>query len=82
MIVVISALASFVTGSAIFFIVGCVCGRCSEKQMCKSSTKSSSSENDQDETSQDNTLYEDILCKQEDEQQLELKQNVAYGPLR
>ena len=48
-------------------------------------TKSSSSENDQDGTPQDNTLYENILSKQEDEQQLEKKQNVAYnyyGPLR
>ena len=45
-------------------------------------TKSSSSENDQDGTSQDNALYEDVLSKQEDQQQLELEQNVAYGPLR
>ena len=81
-VAIISSLAAFVTGSVLFFTVGCVCGHCSEKRTCMFCTKSNSSENDQDGTSQDNTCYEDILLKQKfNDENLQLKQNVAYGPI-
>ena len=86
---VLSSLSSFVFGSLLFFTVGYVCAYCVHSARRE---KASSTGQLQDEaattahvqSTQDNVLYEDVqLPKQlQQEENLELKDNIAYGPLK
>ena len=75
-IAVASTVTAFVVGSVLFFIVGFLCGHfCrKEKQTTRSRTVS------QRKKTQGAPYYDDVVLKQH-EQELELKENIAYGPV-
>ena len=76
-IAVVSSVTVFIVASIVFTIVGFLCGycRCQAKRKCYAETARSSEE------MYNNTSYYDdiIVLKQRDEQELELKENVAYA---
>ena len=86
---VVSSLSSFVFGSLLFFTVGYLCAYCVHSARREKASSTGQLQDDEAATTahvqstQDNVLYEDVqLPKQEEEENLELKDNVAYGPLK
>ena len=74
-IAVASSVTSFIVGSLLFFIIGFLCGH-----FCRKESKVSAETVRQREKAQDTPYYDDVVLKQEKE--LELKENVAYAPVR
>ena len=80
-----SSLTVFTMVSILFFIVGFLCGHfriCQKKR--KSSTRAAAGETVPPGGSGGHTqtpYYDDVVMQQSD-QELELKENVAYGPIR
>lgn len=82
--VVTSSVSAFLMTSGFIFIIGFVCGHCFS-QRCKTPHKEMLDKNIQPLQSHPTPVYEDILPKKslkQAEQEVELKDNVAYGPLR
>ena len=88
--VVISSLASLVVvllfASTLLFIIGCFCGRIRLYRKQKKAANEMYAEARTEETTYSqmypqNVLYEDVVIRRQ-EQDLELKQNEAYGPIR
>ena len=84
-IAVASSLTAFTVASILFFIVGFLCGHfriCQKKR--KSSTRAAAGKTVPPGGSggQTQTPYYDDVVKQQSDQELELKENVAYGPIR
>ena len=77
---VVSSLIVFVLSSTLFPFIGCVCGWFGHKH------KTKGSESDKNVTSQAAPVYEDLqsstFTPQDQERAFELKENVAYGPIR
>ena len=74
LIAVASSVTVFVVASILFFIVGFLCGHFCRKERGKVDEAIPQSEKPQG-----TPYYDDVVLKQE--QGLELKENVAYGPL-
>ena len=90
---VLSSLSSFVFGSLLFFTVGYVCAYCVHSARREKASSTGHGQLDDEaaatvhvQSTQDNVLYEDVQLpkqlQQEEEEKLELKDNVAYGPLK
>ena len=86
---VVSSLTSFVFGSLLFFTVGYLCAYCvhsarREKASSTGQLQDGAATTAHVQSTQDNVLYEDVRLpkQQEEEENLELKDNVAYGPLK
>ena len=75
MIAVASSVTVFVVVSILFFIVGFLCG-----YFCRKESKATDHEVDLDKTH--TPYYDDVELKQPDEQELELKENVAYASVQ
>ena len=75
MIAVTSSVATFAVGSLVFFAVGFLCGRLYQrhKHLAEPTHGPPLAKNM-------TPVYDDIILKQH-EQELELKENIAYGPL-
>ena len=73
-IAVASSLTVFFVTSILFFIVGFLCGHFFRKERKAVETLSPSE--------QTHTPYYDDIVLQQHEEALELKENVAYGPVR
>ena len=70
-------MTAFAVGSILFFIVGFLCGHiCQRKKRVAAWTISQSDH----EKIQHTPYYDDVVLKQE--QELELRENVAYAPVR
>ena len=65
-------MTAFVTGS-VLFIVSCLCGHFCQKEKHTGTVS-------QCEKTQGAPYYDDVVLKQH-KQELELKENVAYGPI-
>ena len=73
-IAVASSVTVFVLASTLFFIVGFLCGHFCRKEKKIAETVSSSGQAHA-------PYYDDVVLRQH-EQELELKENVAYGPVQ
>ena len=74
-IAVASSITVFVMTSLIFIIVGFLCGHC-----CQTKRRTAVGTLPPSEETYNTPYYDDIIVlKQRDEQELELKENVAYG---
>ena len=73
-IAVASSVTVFVLASTLFFVVGFLCGHFCRKEKKIAETVSSSGQ-------AHGPYYDDVVLRQH-EQELELKENVAYGPVR
>ena len=82
-IAVASSVTVFAVASILFFIIGFLCGHFCQKRR-KSSTTATAGETVPPGGSggQTQTPYYDDVVKQQSDQELELKENVAYGPIR
>ena len=78
-IAIISSVTVFVVSSVLFFILGFVCGQLYKKQKHSVETVPPLDSPDPMATTL-TPLYEDIQPKR-NEEELELKTNVAYGPV-
>ena len=77
---IIAAVVSSVITAAVFFVLGCSCGWFGHKYKDNIQTRSEKNTN-----SQPAPLYEDLqpaFTSQDQDKTFELKENVAYGPLR
>ena len=72
-IAVASSVTTFIITSIVFFTFGYLCRYCHRKQ---EQTRPPPAER-----STPGPVYEDVLPKQNTEQDLELKENIAYGPV-
>jgi hypothetical protein len=78
----VASTLTFIAGSSIFFIVGFLCGHFCRKERKNTQTSTdprTASRCDQENISS-TPIYDDVVLKQR-EQELELKENVAYGPI-
>ena len=73
-VAVASSVTVFIVASTLFFIIGFLCGHFCRKERGKVDEAVPQSEK-----TQGTPYYDDVVLKQE--QELELKDNVAYGPL-
>ena len=82
-IAVASSVTVFTVASILFFIIGFLCGHFCQKKR-KSSTRAAAGETVPPGGSggQTQTPYYDDVVIQQSDQELELKENVAYGPIR
>ena len=85
-IAVASSVTVFTVASILFFIVGFLCGHFCQKKR-KSSTTAAAGETVPPAGSGGHTqiqtpYYDDVVIQQSDHQELELNENVAYGPIR
>ena len=82
-IAVASSVTVFIVASILFFIIGFLCGHFCQKKR-KSSTTAAAGEAVPPGGSggQTQTPYYDDIVIQQSDQELELKENVAYGPMR
>jgi hypothetical protein len=81
----VASTLTFVVGSIIFFIIGFLCGHFCQKERHKtqiSTGPGTANQCDQDRniSSTQAPYYDDVVLKQH-EQELELKENVAYAPV-
>ena len=72
--------------SILLFIIGCFCGRirlCRKQQKAVNETyaEARSEETTHTQMYPQNVLYEDVMVRSQ-EQDLELKKNEAYGPIK
>jgi hypothetical protein len=80
----VASTLTFVAGSIIFFIIGFLCRHFCRKERHK--TQSSTGPKTANQCDQENIpstqapYYDDVVLKQR-EQELELKENVAYAPV-
>jgi hypothetical protein len=80
----VASSVAFVVGSIMFFIIGFLCGHFCRKERHK--TQTSTGPGTASQCDQENILstqapyYDDVVLKQR-EQELELKENVAYAPV-
>ena len=77
---IIAAVVSSVITAVVFFILGCACGRFGHKNKDSISKRSEKNTN-----TQSAPLYEDLQpmsTSKDQEKAFELKENVAYGPVR
>ena len=72
-IAVASSVTAFIVGSILFFIIGFLCGH-----FCRWEKKVTGAVTESEKIHA--PYYDDVVLKQE--QQLELKENVAYGPIQ
>ena len=80
---VVSSLSAFIAGSVTFFITGCLCGhRVHISGKKKKKSTSTEFHDDVVQSTHNNVLYEDVVTRREQVETLELKENVAYGPVR
>ena len=80
-IAVASSVTVFVVVSILFFTIGFLCGHCCQEKR-KSSTAAADLETVPPSCGQIQIPYYDDVVLQQCEQELELKENVAYGPVR
>ena len=82
-IAVASSVTMFTVASILFFIIGFLCGHFCQKKS-KSSTRAAAGETVPPGGSggQTQTPYYDNVVIQQSDQELELKENVAYGPIK
>ena len=73
-IAVASSVTAFIVGSILFFIIGFLCG-----YFCRWEKKFTAGTVTESEKTHA-PYYDDVVLKQE--QELELKENVAYGPIQ
>ena len=81
---VVSSLSTFVFGSLLFFTVGYLCAYCvhsARREKASSTGQLDDGAAAHVQSTQDNVLYEDVQLPKQEEEELELKDNVAYGPL-
>ena len=71
-----SSVTAFAVGSIIFYIIGFLCGH-----FCQKESKVTARTVSQCEKAQGTPYYDDVVLNQH-EQELELKENVAYAPVR
>ena len=74
MIAVVSSVTGFTMASILFFVTGFLCGHFGQKKRKKADINPPSG--------QTRIPYYDDVVLQQPEQELELKENVAYGPVR
>jgi hypothetical protein len=78
----VASTLTFIVGSIIFFIIGFLCGHFCQKERHKIQTSTgpeTASQCDQENIPR-TPFYDDVVLKQQ-EQELELKENVAYVPI-
>ena len=75
-IAVASLATAFVVGSVLLFITGFLCGHCCRKEKKDMAPADSQCEK----TTHGTPYYDDVVLNQQ--QELELKENVAYAPVR
>ena len=81
--IAVASSVTFVAGSSIFFIIGFLCGHFCRKEKHNSQTSTGSRTASQsDQGNIPSTPYYDDVVIQQSDQELELKENVAYGPIR
>ena len=69
-----SSVSTFVVAAILFFTVSCLCGCFCKRERKRAETVPP--------TEQTRTpYYDDVVLQQHEEQGLELKDNVAYGPV-
>jgi hypothetical protein len=82
--IAVASTLTFVAGSSIFFIIGFLCGHFCRKERCNTTSQSSAGPGTAGQCDQENIpstpIYEDVVLKQR-EQELGLKENVAYAPV-
>ena len=78
--IAVASSVTFVGGSSMFFIIGFLCGHFCRKERPNSQT--STGPRTASQSDQGNTPYYDDVVIQQSHQELELKENVAYGPIR
>ena len=74
-IAVASLVTAFVVGSILFFIIGFLCGH-----YCRKKKKVMATASQCKKTTHGTPYYDDVVLNQQ--QELELKENVAYAPVR
>ena len=72
--IAVASVTVFLVTSILFFITGFLCGHFYQKSRRKTGTVSFT------ENTQGTPYYDDVILSQRE--QLELKENVAYGPVR
>ena len=81
--IAVASSVTFVAGSSMFFIIGFLCGHFCRKEKHKSQTSTgprTASQSDQ-ENIPSTPYYDDVVLKQR-EQELELKENIAYASVQ
>ena len=78
---VVSSIAVFILSSTLFFIIGFVSGRFSKREKSSFTDHTSEDGTSQRQSPQQSVVYEDIVVPQQQAKDLEMKENVAYGPL-
>ena len=72
----------FIASSILFFIIGFVSGRFSKREKSSSNVHTSEDGTIQPPSPQQSVVYEDIIAPRQHDKDLEMKENVAYGPLK
>ena len=76
---------TFIAGSSMFFIIGFLCGHFCRKKRHNSRSQTSTDPGTFSQFDQENIpstpVYDDVVLKQR-EQELELKENIAYAPIQ
>ena len=81
--IAVASSVTFIAGSSIFFIIGFLCGHFCRKERHNSQTSTDPGTTSQsDQGNIPSTPYYDDVVIQQSDQELELKENVAYGPIR
>ena len=80
-IAVASSVTVFTVASILFFIVGFLCGHFCQRKRKSSTTAAAGETAPPGGTGGQTPYYDDVVIQQSD-QELELKENVAYGPIR
>ena len=81
--IAVASSVTFIAGSSMFFIIGLLCGHFCRKE--RRNTQTSTGPRTSNWSDQVNILstpvYDDVVIQQSN-QELELKENLAYGPVR
>ena len=83
--IAVASSVTFVAGSSMFFIIGLLCGRFCRKERPNSRSQTSTGPRTASQSDQENIpstpIYDDMVLKQQ-EQELELKENIAYASVQ
>ena len=77
-----SSVTVFIASSILFFTIGFVSGRFSKREKSSSNAHTSEDGTIQTQSPQQSVVYENIIAQRQHDKDLELKDNVAYGPLK
>ena len=81
-IAVVSSVTVFILSSILFFIIGFVSGRFSKREKSSSNVHTSEDRTIPTPSPQQSVVYEDIIAPRQHDKDLEMKENVAYGPIK